>query len=164
MVASALTPEMVSTGPGRAAPPKRGQARGRRGRAGRYCAVIAGLIPRTIGGPLNGFLALPEVLSALRSLPEIAANTAAMAQATRTLPEINERLAEVAAGASMLPEIDRRMQTIEAAMPTLVEVQQHLRELPAVMAELEAALAPLIEAADTLGRVARRLPRRRPAP
>ena len=50
------------------------------------------------------------------------------------------------------------MQTIEAAMPTLVEVQQHLRELPETMAELQTALVPLIEAADTLGRVARRLP------
>ena len=50
------------------------------------------------------------------------------------------------------------MKTIEEAMPTLVEVQQHLRELPETMAELQAALVPLIEAADTLGRVARRLP------
>ena len=98
------------------------------------------------------------MLGALRSLPEIAANTAAMAEATRTLPEINERLAEVAAGASKIPDIERRMETIEGAMPTLVEVQQHLRELPEVMAELQAALTPLIEAADTLGRVAKRLP------
>ncbi len=81
-----------------------------------------------------------------------------MAEATRTLPEINERLAEVAAGASRLPDIERRMKTIEEAMPTLVEVQQHLRELPDTMAELQTALVPLIEAADTLGRVARRLP------
>jgi uncharacterized membrane protein YccC len=87
-----------------------------------------------------------------------------MAEATRTLPEINERLAEVAAGASMIPEIERRMETIEAAMPTLVEVQQHLRELPEVMAELQAALVPLIEAADTFGRVARRIPGRRSGP
>jgi hypothetical protein len=65
----------------------------------------------------------------------------------------------------MLPDIERRMQaiekdmhTIQAAMPTLVEVQQHLRDLPDTMAELQAALVPLIEAADTLGRVARRLP------
>jgi hypothetical protein len=84
-----------------------------------------------------------------------------MAEATRTLPEINERLAEVAAGAALIPEIERRMQTIEGAMPTLVEVQQQLRELPTVMAELQAALTPLIEAADTLGRVARRMPGRR---
>ena len=87
-----------------------------------------------------------------------------MAEATRTLPEINERLAEVAAGASLLPDIDRRMQTIEAAMPTLVEVQHGLRELPRVLAELQAALGPLIEAADTFGRVARRVPRRRGGP
>lgn len=125
---------------------------------------IASLIPRTLTSPLNGFLALPELLTALRALPEIAENTAAMAEATRTLPEINERLAEVAAGASMIPDIERRMQTIEAAMPTLVEVQQHLRDLPATMAELQAALVPLIEAADTLGRVARRLPGRRGTP
>jgi hypothetical protein len=107
---------------------------------------------------LNGLLGIPEVLSALRTLPEIAANTAAMAEATRTLPEINERLAEVAAGAAQIPDIERRMQTIEAAMPTLVEVQQHLRDLPATMVELQTALVPLIEAAETLGRVARRLP------
>ena len=44
------------------------------------------------------------------------------------------------------------METIEAAMPTLVEVQQHLRKLPETMAELQAALVPLVEAADTLGR------------
>lgn len=81
-----------------------------------------------------------------------------MAEATSTLPEINARLAEVADGASRLPEIERRMQDIADAMPTLVEVQQQLRELPHVMAELQAALGPLIEAADTLGRVARRLP------
>ncbi len=54
------------------------------------------------------------------------------------------------------------MQTIEAAMPMLVEVQQHLRELPETMAELQAALVPLIEAADTLSRVARAAPRRSP--
>ena len=84
-----------------------------------------------------------------------------MAEATRTLPEINERLAEVAAGASKIPDIERRMETIEAAMPTLVEVQQHLRKLPETMAELQTALVPLVEAADTLGRVARRLPGRR---
>ena len=84
-----------------------------------------------------------------------------MAEATRTLPEINERLADVAAGASKIPDIERRMETIESAMPTLVEVQQHLRDLPATMAELQAALVPLIEAAETLGRVTRRLPRRR---
>jgi small-conductance mechanosensitive channel len=107
---------------------------------------------------MNGLLGLPEVLGALRSLPEIAANTAAMAEATRTLPEINERLAEVAAGASKIPDIERRMKTIEGAMPTLVEVQQQLRDLPKTMAELQAALVPLIEAADTFGRVARRLP------
>ena len=46
----------------------------------------------------------------------------------------------------------------------LVEVQQQLRELPETMAELQAALVPLIEAADTLGRVARRLPGRRGGP
>ena len=84
-----------------------------------------------------------------------------MAEATRTLPEINERLAEVAAGASKIPDIERRMQTIEAAMPTLVEVQQQLRDLPKTMAELQAALVPLIEAADTFGRMARRIPGRR---
>jgi hypothetical protein len=50
------------------------------------------------------------------------------------------------------------MRTIEAAMPTLVEVQQDLRKLPETMAELQTALVPLVEAADTLGRVARRLP------
>jgi len=129
-----------------------------------------GLTLRSVTSPLNGLLGLPEVLGALRSLPEIAANTAAMAEATRTLPEINERLAEVATGTSMLPDIERRMQaietdvhTIEAAMPTLVEVQQHLRDLPETMAELQTALVPLIEAADTLGRVARRLPGRREA-
>ena len=87
-----------------------------------------------------------------------------MAEATRTLPEINDRLAEVAAGASKIPDIERRMQTIEAAMPTLVEVQQQLRELPHVMVELQAALVPLIDAADTFGRVARRLPGRRSGP
>jgi hypothetical protein len=123
-----------------------------------------GLTLRSVTSPLNGLLGIPEVLGALRSLPEIAANTAAMAEATRTLPEINERLAEVAAGASMLPDIERRMKTIEAAMPTLVEVQQHLRKLPETMAELQTALIPLIEAADTLGRVARRLPGRRGGP
>ena len=67
----------------------------------------------------------------------------------------------MAAGASQIPDIERRMQTIEAAMPTLVEVQQHLRELPEVMAELQAAMLPLVEAADTFGRMARRLPGRR---
>ena len=110
------------------------------------------------------------MLGALRSLPEIAANTAAMAEATRTLPEINERLGEVATGTSMLPDIQRRMEaieadlhTIQAAMPTLVEVQQHLSRLPETMAELQAALVPLIEAADTLGRMARRFPGRRGA-
>jgi uncharacterized membrane protein YccC len=84
-----------------------------------------------------------------------------MAEATRTLPEINERLAEVAAGAAKIPDIERRMETIEAAMPTLVEVQQHLRKLPETMAELQAALIPLIDAADTFGRMARRFPGRR---
>jgi small-conductance mechanosensitive channel len=84
-----------------------------------------------------------------------------MAEATSTLPEINDRLAEVAAGAAKIPDIERRMETIESAMPTLVEVQQHLRDLPHTMAELQAALVPLIEAAETLGRVTRRLPRRR---
>ena len=122
---------------------------------------IAGLIPRNLTSPLGGVLALPELLTALRALPDIAANTAAMAEATRTLPEINERLGEVAAGASKIADIERRMETIEAAMPTLVEVQQHLRDLPATMAELQAALVPLIEAAETLGRVTRRLPGRR---
>jgi hypothetical protein len=53
------------------------------------------------------------------------------------------------------------METIEAAMPTLVEVQQHLRKLPETMAELQAALIPLIDAADTFGRMARRFPGRR---
>jgi hypothetical protein len=84
-----------------------------------------------------------------------------MAEATRTLPEINERLAEVAAGAAKIPDIERRMETIEGAMPTLVEVQQHLRKLPETMAELQATLVPLIEAADAFGRMARRLPGRR---
>ena len=46
-------------------------------------------------------------------------------------------------------------------MPTLVEVQQQLRDLPETMAELQTALVPLIEAADTLSRMARRIPGRR---
>ena len=81
-----------------------------------------------------------------------------MAEATRTLPEIQELLTEVAAGASKIPDIERRMETIEAAMPTLVEVQQQLRDLPKTMTELQSALIPLIDAADTFGRMARRLP------
>lgn len=87
-----------------------------------------------------------------------------MAEATRTLPEINERLNTVAEGAAKIPDIEARMQTIESAMPTLVEVQEQLRELPKVMAELQAALGPMIDAAESLNRVARRIPGRRGPP
>ncbi len=52
-------------------------------------------IPNALGRPLGGATALVD---ALRVLPEIAENTAAMAKATRTLPKIERRLAEIEEG------------------------------------------------------------------
>jgi len=40
--------------------------------------------------------------------PEIAENTAAMANATRSLPKIERRLADIAEATSALPEMDAR--------------------------------------------------------
>ena len=130
-------------------------------------------IPNALGRPIGGATAL---LDALRVLPEIAENTAAMAKATRTLPKIERRLADIEAGVA---GIDGRMANIEAAMPVLVEVQGSLRNLPDNMARLDQlidqllltlaelgtgidrlhlAVEPLQETAAGVGRLVRRLP------
>lgn len=104
-------------------------------------------ISNALARPLGGATVL---LGALKVLPEIADNTAAMAKATRSLPKIERRLAEIAEAASVLPQMDARMQNIEAAMPVLVEVQTSLRDLPENMAGLDSGLGRLEVLIDQL--------------
>jgi predicted nuclease with TOPRIM domain len=86
---------------------------------------------------LEGFGALPrDVVRALRLIPEIAANTGAMARHTAVL-------ADVADAVRVLETMDSRMATIEKAMPELVEVQRHLAQLPETMDRLDESLKRL---------------------
>lgn len=116
-----------------------------------------------------------DLLSALKVLPDMARDTAAMAkhtavleevaEATRALPVLHNDMARVAEATESISRIDERLATIEAAMPVLVEVQQHLAQLPETMDRLELRLAELSATLDTLqeslgpiGRLALRMP------
>jgi len=100
---------------------------------------------------LDKISALPtDVLAALRTIPEIVENTAAMkehtaqlgrvadaldrvAGDTAALPGLREEMAEVNGATDVLGGMAARLETIEAAMPVLVEVQGHLAALPETM-------------------------------
>lgn len=121
--------------------------------------------------PIDRLPGLPaDLLGALRVLPGMARDTAAMAQhtavldevvaATAALPEIAEHMRHVAA---VTVSIEERMAQIEAAMPVLVEVQRHLATLPETMERLEAQLQELQGSLEPIGHAARRLPGRRRA-
>lgn len=116
-----------------------------------------------------------DVLAALKVLPGMARDTAAMARhtevldevaaATGALPELREEMARVAAATESIARIDARMATIEEAMPVLVAVQQHLSQLPETMdrlelrlEELSATLGTLQESLGPIGRLAQRMP------
>jgi phage-related minor tail protein len=104
---------------------------------------------------LDRISALPaDVLGALRTIPEIVENTAAMrehtahltrvadaldrvAGDTAALPGLREEMAEVSGATSVLGGMDSRLATVEAAMPVLVEVQEHLAALPETMGRLD---------------------------
>ena len=79
---------------------------------------MAGVGVTSTIGRLTG--APGDLLGALRLLPSIADNTAAMADATAVLPEVQ---ASLAGALQVLETMDGRMATIEAAMPVLVEAQ-----------------------------------------
>lgn len=111
--------------------------------------------------PLGRLLALPaDAVTALRTLPAIAAHTQAMeahtaqladvvraldqvALATAALPELREDMARVAQTTAVLAPMDGRMATIEAAMPLLVEVQKDLADMPQTLDRLEATIGRL---------------------
>jgi hypothetical protein len=104
---------------------------------------------------LDQISALPaDVLGALRTIPEIVENTAAMkehtaqlsrvadaldrvAGDTAALPGLREEMAEVNGATNVLGGMALRLETIEAAMPVLVEVQSHLAALPETMGRLD---------------------------
>ena len=106
-----------------------------------------------------------DLLGALRVLPGMARDTAAMAKHTEVLddvvsqtsalPELAEHMRQVAA---VTVRIEERMAQIEAAMPVLVEVQRHLATLPETMERLEAQLEQLQGSLEPIGHAARRLP------
>ena len=98
-------------------------------------------IPNPLGRPIGGAAAL---LDRLKVLPEIADNTAAMAEATRTLPGIERKLSEIE---EAVVQMDGRMANIEAAMPMLLAVETTLEALRIEMAPLQ-----------DIGRLARRIP------
>ncbi len=95
-------------------------------------------IPNPLGRPIGGAAAL---LDTLKVLPEIAANTAAMAKATRTLPGIEKKLGDIEAAVKLM---DGRMAVIERTMPVLEREIEQLR----------VEMAPL----QDIGRLARRIP------
>jgi len=128
---------------------------------------------------LGRAVSLPlDLLSVLRRVPEIARDTARMAdhtevldevaQATRALPELQREMSRVAEATAIIATMDTRMATIEEAMPVLVEVQGHLARMPEIIerldariAELSVVLAGLQESLTPIGRIAKRLPGQR---
>ena len=106
-----------------------------------------------------------DIINALRVLPGMARDTAAMAKSTEVLKDLQKDMANVAVATKEIGKIDARMANIEAAMPVLVEVQTHLTNLPETMdrldrrlAELSTQLEALQESLGPIGRLALRMP------
>ena len=109
--------------------------------------------------PLGTAFAVPaEIFAALKSLPSLARDIAAIAEATRALPaveratvameehtralgQLHDDMRDVAEATKVLPPMDGRMANIEAAMPVLI----------ATLSSLEGSVGPL-------GRLAQRFP------
>jgi prefoldin subunit 5 len=99
-----------------------------------------------VASPIDRVLGIPnEITAALRVLPDIARNTAAIAKATRSLPQIERTMEQMSEDTKAISELNRSMSEI-------AKLTEILEPMDARMAAIESALPVLMAQLDELGR------------